>query len=74
MLMTRQGCSASRFQASQRWSTMAVYDANTRLESQLARMNYQTFSTGLSSGHLAGSGTMVMLGGTVSRSEMCHPA
>ena len=58
--MTRHGCSVSRFQASQQWSTMAVYDANTRLESQLLRMNCQTFSTGLSSGHLAGSGTMVI--------------
>ncbi len=53
---------------------MAVYDANTRFESQLPRMNCQTFSTGFSSGHLAGSGTMVTLWGTISRSETCHPA
>ena len=34
-------------------------------------MNPQTFSCGFSSGHLAGSGTIVMLAGTASRSEMC---
>src|SRR5829696_5029662 len=33
-----------------------------RLESQLSRMNCQTFSTGFSSGHLAGSATRVMFG------------
>src|SRR5205809_7200263 len=35
-----------------------------RLESQLSRMNCQTFSTGLSSGHFGGSRMMVMLAGT----------
>lgn len=33
-------------------------------DSRLSRMNCQTFSTGLSSGHLAGSGMIVMFGGT----------
>ena len=63
--MTRQGWSASRFQASQQWSTMALYEAKTRLDSQLSRMNCQTFSTGFSSGHLAGGGTTVMFAGTI---------
>jgi len=35
-------------------STMLSWDVKTRLESQLLRMNCQTFSTGFSSGHLAG--------------------
>src|SRR5438093_13044279 len=35
-----------------------------RLESQLSRMNCQTFSTGLSSGHFGGSTMMVILAGT----------
>src|SRR5262249_6093071 len=35
-----------------------------RLESQLSRMNCQTFSTGLSSGHFGGSRMMVILAGT----------
>ena len=34
-----------------------------RFDSQLSRMNCQTFSTGLSSGHLVGSGSRVMLAG-----------
>ncbi len=55
--MIVQGWSTSLFQASQQWSTMASYDANTRFESQLSRMNCQTFSCGFSSGHFAGSGT-----------------
>jgi len=42
------------------------YERNTQLESQFWRMNYQTFSTGFSSGHLDGNGMMVMLGGTPS--------
>ena len=41
-----------------------VVAGEMRFESQLSRMNCQTFSCGLSSGHLAGSGTMVMLSGT----------
>jgi hypothetical protein len=45
-----------------------------RFESQLSRMNCQTFSTGLSSGHLGGSGIKVMLGGTTSSADPCHPA
>jgi len=34
------------------------------LESQLSRMNCQIFSTGLSSGHLAGSAMMLIFSGT----------
>src|SRR3979411_782026 len=37
-------------------------------------INCQTFSTGLSSGHLDGSGTSVMFGGTMSLSDRCQPA
>ena len=37
-------------------------------------MNCQTFSCGFSAGHLGGSGTMVMLAGTRSLAETCHPA
>jgi hypothetical protein len=36
-------------------------------------MNCQTFSTGLSSGHLGGRGTMVMFCGMTSRCDRCHP-
>jgi hypothetical protein len=45
-----------------------------RLASQFSRMNCHTFSWGLSSGHLAGSGTMVMFGGTFSATARCQPA
>src|SRR3982750_4410566 len=37
-------------------------------------MNCQTFSCGLSSGHFAGSGRIVMLGGTINRRDRCQPA
>src|SRR6266446_9189291 len=67
-----QGWSTSLFQEKQQCSRMS--ERKTRLESQLSRMNCQTFSTGLSSGHLAGSGTSVMFGGTMSLSDRCHPA
>ena len=45
-----------------------------RFDSQLSRMNCHTFSTGFSSGHLGGSGMSVMLSGTASSAEPCHPA
>src|SRR3954447_10759428 len=45
-----------------------------RFESQFSRMNCQMFSTGFSSGHLDGSATRVMFGGTTRRCERCHPA
>src|SRR6188474_1481090 len=45
-----------------------------RLESQLSRINCQTFSTGLSSGDFGGKAMMVMLGGTTRRVERCQPA
>ena len=45
-----------------------------RFESQLSRMNCQTFSCGFNSGHFAGNGMSVMLGGTVRRPERCQPA
>jgi hypothetical protein len=50
----------SLFHASQQWSMMLSCDVKTRLESQLSRINCQMFSTGLSSGHLAGSATMLI--------------
>src|SRR3954465_8477424 len=37
-------------------------------------MNCQTFSAGLSSGHLGGSTTSVMLSGSTRPAERCHPA
>src|SRR5829696_2549163 len=74
MDMMVQGRSVSLFQAPQQWSTRSVSDANTRFESQLSRMNCQTFSAGLSSGHLGGSTTSVMLSGTTRPAERCHPA
>jgi len=40
-----------------------------RFDSQLSHMNCQTFSTGLSSRHLGGSGTRVMLGGTINTAD-----
>ena len=43
-----------------------------RFDSQLSRMNCQTFSTGLSSGHLGGSGMSVIFGGTTSSADPCH--
>jgi hypothetical protein len=45
-----------------------------QLESQLSRMNCQTFSVGLSSGHFSGSGRMVVLVGALSFFDMCQPA
>ena len=45
-----------------------------RFESQLSRRNCQTFSCGLSSGHFAGNGIKVMLGGMTSRPDRCQPA
>ncbi len=54
------------FHASQQWATMSSQAVKIRLDSQLSRMNCQTFSLTLSSGHLAGRGSRVMLGGTSS--------
>jgi hypothetical protein len=62
----------SLFQASQQWSTISSYDLKTRFDSQLSRKNCQTFSAGLSSGHFAGKGAMVMLGGMTSLSVIHH--
>ncbi len=72
--MIRQGCSMSLFQALQQWSTMSSKDLKILFDSQFSRMNCQTFSCGLSSGHFAGNGIRVMLGGTMSRPERCQPA
>jgi hypothetical protein len=44
-------------------------DLKIRFESQFSRMNCQTFSWGVSSGHFAGNGIRVMLGGTMSRPD-----
>ena len=46
---------------------------NTRLEIQFSLMNCQMFSTGFSSGAIAGSGTTVTLAGTFSLHETCQP-
>lgn len=51
---------------------MLSWDVKTRLDSQLSRMNCQMFSTGLSSGHLGGSGMMLIFPGTSSFPVMCH--
>ena len=51
-----------------------VVAGEMRFESQFSRRNCQTFSCASSSGHLAGSGTMLMLWGTVSCGVVCHPA
>src|SRR4051794_15493912 len=40
----RQGWSMRSFQAAQQWATMSAYPVKTRFESQLSRMNCQTFS------------------------------
>jgi hypothetical protein len=53
---------------------MSSADVNTRLESQLSRMNCQVFSVGFNSGDFGGSSTMLILSGTWSFSEVCHPA
>ena len=45
-----------------------------RLDSQLSRMNCQTFSCGFNSGHFAGSGTMTMFLGTTNLLDKCQPA
>ena len=64
----------SLFQASQQWSRISSKDLKIRLDSQFSRMNCQTFSAGLSSGHFAGRGIRVMLEGTGSLAEVCQPA
>ena len=64
----------SLFQASQPWPTMSSKDVKIRFESQLSRMDCQMFSCGLSSGHFAGNGIKVILGGTMSRPDRCQPA
>ena len=44
------------------------------IENQFSRRYCQTFSCALSSGHLGGSGTMVIFAGTTSLAEVCQPA
>jgi hypothetical protein len=70
----RQGWSVSLFQAAQQWLRISPYEAKTRFEIQFSRRNCQTFSTGLSSGDRGGSGTSVMLAGTLSLFDWCQPA
>jgi hypothetical protein len=53
---------------------MSAAEANTRLDSQLSRRYCQTFSVGLSSGDFGGNGSRLMLAGTASLLEVCHPA
>jgi len=64
----------SLFHASQQSATIWSSDLNTLLDSQLARMNCQTFSTGFNSGALGGKGRSVMLDGMASLLVVCHPA
>ena len=56
------GCSISFVQASAHMATISSYDLKTRLDSQFSRMNCHTFSTGLSSGDLGGSGKLARQG------------
>ena len=53
---------------------MSMQDVNILLESRFSRMNFQVFSTGLSSGDFDGKGIMVMLSGVFSSLAGCHPA
>src|SRR5262245_57113486 len=48
--------------------------ANTRLERKFWRKYCQMFSCALSSGLLGGSGSIVMLAGSMSLSVVCQPA
>ena len=45
-----------------------------RFDSQLSRMNCQTFSTGFNSGHFGGRGMRVIFAGTTRRVDKCHQA
>jgi hypothetical protein len=72
--MMRQGWFISLLHASQQWLTMSSKDLKIRFESQLSRMNCQMFSCGFSSGHFAGNGIRVMLGGTINLPDTCQPA
>ena len=56
------------------WWITAATKATNNQESQLSRMNCQTFSTGLGSGHFGGSRMMVILAGTRRRVDKCQPA
>ena len=64
----------SLFHASQQWSMTLSWWVKARLESELSRMNTQMFSTGFSSGHLAGSAMMVILMVIASLLVVCQPA
>ena len=62
MEVMREGWSMRLFQASQQWSTMSAWDLKMRFDSQLSRMNCQTFSCGLALVHrhpLNGMGTAI---------------
>lgn len=74
IVMMRHCCSVSLFQDWQQWSTILSYDRKIRLDSQLSRMNCQTFSITLRSGYFGGSGSRVMLAGTFRSHDKCHPA
>ena len=47
---------------------------DSSLRASCRARNCQTFSCGLSSGHFAGNGIKVMLGGMASRLDECQPA
>lgn len=70
----RLGWLMSWFLAWQQISTMSSYVRKILFDSQVLRMNCQTFSTGLSSGDRGGSGRMVILGGAESFGLVCHAA
>jgi hypothetical protein len=44
------------------------------LESQLSRMNCQTFSIGLNTGDFGGRAMIVIFAGTTRPVDICHPA
>lgn len=74
MVVMRQGRLTSLFQALQLGATMLSCDVKTRSENQLSRINFQTFSTGFSSGAVAGSAARLTLKGAFSLALISHPA
>ncbi|EGG78638.1 hypothetical protein SXCC_00619 [Gluconacetobacter sp. SXCC-1] len=68
------GRAARLFQAEQAASMMCSMPSKTVLDSQLARRNCQTFSTGFSSGARDGRKIRLTLRGILSLGVVCHPA
>ena len=71
--VTWAGSAMRLFQAWQVAVTIASYPSKTRLDSLVCRRNCQTFSTGLSSGDLGGSGSKERFSGKRSFSVVCQP-